>query len=130
MRNSLVLAALLLAASSAQAQPPTLPDPAAVPPPPAPEPLWRKSGKTGLGLNESLLSSNWRGGGVNTIGFNALANLKANRKSGFHSFDNEADFLFAFPKPKAWATARAKTASSSTPSTAATSAPTGTCSCP
>ena len=70
---------------------------AAVPPPP---PRWRKSGKTSLGLNQSLLSSNWRGGGVNTIGFNALANLKANRKLGVHSFDNESDFLFAFSETK------------------------------
>jgi hypothetical protein len=64
------------------------------------EPRWRKSAKTGLGLNESLLSSNWRGGGVSTIGFNASANLRANRKSGAHSFDNEVDFLFAFSQTK------------------------------
>ncbi|WP_310391589.1 DUF3078 domain-containing protein [Hymenobacter sp.] len=95
-RLLLSLAAGLLAAA-AQAQ--TVPAPAAVPAPP-PEPRWRKSGKTGLGLNESLLSSNWRGGGVNTIGFNALANLKANRKNGGNSFDNEADFLFAFSETK------------------------------
>jgi len=62
--------------------------------------LWRRSAKTGLGLNESLLSSNWRGGGVNTIGFNAAANLRANRRSGAHSFDNESDFLFAFSETK------------------------------
>ena len=94
------LAALLLAGPGlAQTTPAIIPAPvpasAAVP-----EPLWRKSGKTGLGLNESLLSSNWRGGGVNTIGFNALANIRANRKSGPHSFDNEADFLFAFSQTK------------------------------
>jgi hypothetical protein len=100
MRIQLPLAFFaFFAATAAHAQTPTLPDPAAVPNPPA-EPLWRKSGKTGLGLNESLLSSNWRGGGVNTIGFNALANLKANRKLGVHSFDNEADFLFAFSETK------------------------------
>ncbi len=64
------------------------------------EPLWRKSAKTGLGLNESLLSTNWKGGGVSTIGFNAAANLRANRKSGLHSFDNELDFLFAFSQTK------------------------------
>ncbi|GAB3325640.1 DUF3078 domain-containing protein [Hymenobacter humi] len=86
-----------LLATSAQAQTTPL-DSATVSAPPAP--LWRKSGKTGLGLNESLLSTNWRGGGVNTIGFNALANLKANRKSGVKSFDNEADFLFAFSETK------------------------------
>ena len=99
--NQFVLAALgaLLLAAPAQAQttPAIIPAPV---PNAAPDPLWRKSGKTGLGLNESLLSSNWRGGGVNTIGFNALANLRPNRKSGIHSFDNEADFLFAFSQTK------------------------------
>lgn len=59
-------------------------------------PAWRKWGKAGLGINESLISDNWRGGGVNTIGFNALFNVKANRRVGPHSFDNQADFLFAF----------------------------------
>ena len=96
----LPIAALLLALSAgAQTTPAIIPEPvpASVP---VPEPLWRKSYKTGLGLNESLLSSNWRGGGVNTVGFNALANLRADRKLGVHSFDNEADFLFAFSQTK------------------------------
>jgi hypothetical protein len=95
----LAIAALALASSAhAQTAPTVIPEP--VPTAPVPAPLWRKSLKTGLGINESLLSSNWRGGGVNTIGFNALANAKANRKSGAHSFDNEADFLFAFSQTK------------------------------
>ncbi|MBF9220887.1 DUF3078 domain-containing protein [Hymenobacter ruricola] len=93
-RLLLPLLALLATAARAQTTPTVIPEPAPVAP--APEPLWRKSLKTGLGLNESLLSSNWRGGGVNTIGFNALFNARANRKLGGHSFDNEADFLFAF----------------------------------
>ena len=80
----LLMAGLLAAPAQAQTTPAVIPPPV---PTAAPDPLWRKSGKTGLGLNESLLSSNWRGGGVNTIGFNALANLRANRKSGVHSFD-------------------------------------------
>jgi hypothetical protein len=87
------------ASAFAQTVPSVTPDSIAAPPPPPP-PLWRKSGKTALGVNESLLSSNWRGGGVNTIGFNALANLKANRKLGVQSFDNESDFLFAFSETK------------------------------
>ena len=101
--KQLVLAALvgwlLLAPAQAQTTPTIIPAPAA-PAASVPDPLWRKSAKTGLGLNESLLSSNWRGGGVNTIGFNALANLRANRQLGVHSFDNEADFLFAFSQTK------------------------------
>ena len=97
-RLLLALAALLTGTAHGQTAP-TPPLPAEVPAPP-PEPLWRKSGKTGLGVNGSLLSDNWRGGGVTTIGFNALANLRANRKEGTHSFDNEADFLFAFSQTK------------------------------
>ena len=98
-RFLLTLAALALATFTAVAQttPAVIPAPA---PPAVPDPLWHKSIKTGLGLNEALLSTNWRGGGVNTIGFNALFNAKANRKSGVHSFDNEADFLFAFSQTK------------------------------
>ena len=88
--------ALLLAAPAALAQ--TTPAVILAPAPPvsAPDPVWHQSMKTGLGLNESLLSTNWRGGGVGTIGFNALFNARANRKVGPHSFDNEADLLFAF----------------------------------
>jgi hypothetical protein len=87
----------LLPATVAYAQTTPPPAEAAAPPPPQ---LWRKSGKAGLGLNEAVLSDNWRGGGVNTIGFNALLNAKANRKSGRNSFDNEADFLFAFSQTR------------------------------
>ena len=92
-----LLLALLLAAPAALAQttPAVLPAPAP-PAAPVPDPVWHRSLKTGLGLNESVLSSNWKGGGVGTIGFNALFNAKANRKVGPHSFDNEADLLFAF----------------------------------
>ncbi|MDB5269152.1 MAG: hypothetical protein JWP58_2192, partial [Hymenobacter sp.] len=102
----LALAALALAlttpAAVAQTTPAVIPAPAppAPAPPALPDPLWHKSLKTGLGLNEALLSTNWRGGGVNTIGFNALFNAKANRKSGIHSFDNEADLLFAFSQTR------------------------------
>lgn len=92
--------ALLLAAPAAVAQTTPAVIPAPAPPAPAPDPAWHKSIKTGLGLNESVLSSNWQGGGVNTIGFNALFNAKANRKVGPHSFDNEADLLFAFSQTK------------------------------
>ena len=95
----LIFLAVTLSAPAVYAQttPPPAPATAEAPVPPA-EPLWRRSAKITLGLNESLLSSNWRGGGVNSIGFNAAANLKANRKSGPHSFDNEADLLLAFSK--------------------------------
>lgn len=88
------LALLLLAAPAVVAQTTPAVIPAATPL--APDPAWHKAIKTSLGLNESILSSNWKAGGVNTIGFNALFNGRANRKVGPHSFDNEADLLFAF----------------------------------
>ena len=89
------LAGLLAAPVAAQTTPTVIPTPAPAEAP-APDPLWRKNLKTGLGFNEALLSDNWRGGGVSSVGLNALFNGRANRKSGPHSFDNEADLLFAF----------------------------------
>lgn len=98
MKTRYTLALLALAATPALAQtaPGALP---AAPPPaaaPATVPLWRTQAKAGLNLNEATLSSNWRGGGANSLGLSALANLRADRKQGIHSFDNEADLLFAF----------------------------------
>jgi Protein of unknown function (DUF3078) len=92
--------ALLLAAPAAVAQTTPAVIPAPAPPAPAPDPAWHKSLKTGVGLNESLLSANWQGGGVNTVGFNALLNARANRQVGPHNFDNTADLLFAFSQTK------------------------------
>ncbi|OUJ72748.1 hypothetical protein BXP70_17210 [Hymenobacter crusticola] len=61
--------------------------------PPSP---WKTAFKATFNLNESALSSNWRGGGVNSIGLNAQLNQKANFHRGRNSWDNEADFLYAF----------------------------------
>jgi hypothetical protein len=55
---------------------------------------WRKSFRAGLNLNQAAFSSNWKAGGVNSIGFNALLNYKANYKKGKNSWDNEVDFLY------------------------------------
>lgn len=91
---SFILAVLGAAPALAQTAPGAPPLPAAPPPPAAPR--WRTQGQGGLNLNEAALSSNWRGGGANSLGLSVLANAKANRQQGVHSFDNEADFLFAF----------------------------------
>ncbi len=102
MKSAFLLLAPLLAAAPvlAQTTPVLIPAPAPDSSQAPVAPRWRKSLKSGLGLNESLLSGNWRGGGVNSIGFNALLNARANRKVGINSFDNEADFLFAFSETK------------------------------
>ncbi len=55
---------------------------------------WKKSFKAGLNLNQASFSSNWKAGGVNSIGFNASLNYKANYKKDIHSWDNEIDFLY------------------------------------
>ena len=93
IRYTLALLALAAAPALAQTDPVALPAPAAVP---AAAPLWRTQAKANLNLNEATLSNNWRGGGANSLGISAMANLRADRKQGIHSFDNEADFLFAF----------------------------------
>jgi len=63
-------------------------------------PLWKRSFKASLNFQEATLSSNWRGGGVNTFGINALLNAHADYKRDIHSWDNEADFLYAFVSNK------------------------------
>ena len=55
---------------------------------------WRKAFKTGINLNQANFSSNWKAGGVNSFGFNAFLNLKANYKNGKTSWDNEIDLLY------------------------------------
>lgn len=55
---------------------------------------WKKSFKAGLNLNQATFSSNWKAGGVNSIGFNASLNYKANYKKDIHSWDNEIDLLY------------------------------------
>jgi hypothetical protein len=55
---------------------------------------WKKSFKAGLNLNQASFSSNWKAGGVNSIGFTAFLNYKANYKKDIHSWDNEMDFSY------------------------------------
>lgn len=55
---------------------------------------WRKSFKSALNLNQASFSSNWKSGGVNSLGFNALINYKANYKVDRLSWDNEIDLLY------------------------------------
>jgi hypothetical protein len=55
---------------------------------------WKKSFRAGLNLNQASFSSNWKAGGVNSIGFNAFLNYKANFKKGKNSWDNEIDLLY------------------------------------
>jgi hypothetical protein len=55
---------------------------------------WKKAFRAGLNLNQASFSSNWKAGGVNSIGFNTFLNYRANLKKGEHSWDNEIDLLY------------------------------------
>ena len=55
---------------------------------------WRKAFAAGLNLNQSSFSSNWKAGGVNSFGFNAYLNYKANYKNDKNAWDNEIDVLY------------------------------------
>jgi hypothetical protein len=55
---------------------------------------WKKTFKAGLNLNQASFSSNWKAGGVNSIGFTAFLNYKANYKKDIHSWDNEIDLSY------------------------------------
>ena len=55
---------------------------------------WKKAFKAGLNLNQASFSSNWKAGGVNSIGFNTFLNLKANYKKDARSWDNVIDLQY------------------------------------
>ena len=55
---------------------------------------WKKSFKAGLNLNQASFTSNWKAGGVNSLGFNTILNFKANYKKDKISWDNEIDLNY------------------------------------
>jgi Protein of unknown function (DUF3078) len=57
---------------------------------------WKKKTSFGLNFNQASFSSNWKGGGVNSIGFNGLFNHKANFAKGKDKWDNEIDLQYGF----------------------------------
>lgn len=56
--------------------------------------FWKKSFRTGLNINQASFTSNWKAGGVNSLGFTASMNFKANYKKDKTAWDNEFDFLY------------------------------------
>ena len=56
--------------------------------------LWKKRFRVGMNLNQASFSSNWKAGGVNSIGFNTQLNFQANYKKDKISFDNSIDLLY------------------------------------
>lgn len=57
---------------------------------------WKKKLVVNLNLNQAAFSSNWKAGGINSIGLNALFNYKANYTEGKSTWDNEIDLLYGF----------------------------------
>jgi hypothetical protein len=57
---------------------------------------WKRKINFALNFNQASFSSNWKAGGVNSLGFNSLYNYKLNYKEGRRSWDNEIDLGFGF----------------------------------
>lgn len=93
---TLVMLLVLVAWDPSQATAQTVPDSAVVPA----DSAWKKSFTSTLNFQQGLLSSNWRGGGVSSLGLNASINAKADYQQGIHSWDNQADLLYAFVSNK------------------------------
>lgn len=59
---------------------------------------WRKKMIFNLNLNQAAFSSNWKGGGINSIGLNTNFGYKADYKDDKQSWDNEIGFTYGFVK--------------------------------
>lgn len=59
---------------------------------------WKKKLSFGVNLNQAAFSSNWTGGGVNSIGMNIPFNYRARYARGRHSWDNEIGLQYGFVK--------------------------------
>jgi len=57
---------------------------------------WKKKLVANLNINQASFSSNWKAGGLNSIGLNALFNYKANYAKNNVSWDNEIDLIYGF----------------------------------
>jgi hypothetical protein len=57
---------------------------------------WKKKLNFGININQASFSSNWTGGGVNSLGLNSVFNYKANYAKDRNSWDNEIGLLFGF----------------------------------
>ncbi|HTH56771.1 MAG TPA: DUF3078 domain-containing protein [Cyclobacteriaceae bacterium] len=55
---------------------------------------WKKEFKTGLNLNQSSFTSNWKAGGTNSLGYTIFLGYRANYKGDNDSWDNEFDFQY------------------------------------
>lgn len=57
---------------------------------------WKKKLIFNVNVNQAAFSSNWKAGGINSIGVNGLFNYKADYAKDKNSWTNEIGFLFGF----------------------------------
>ncbi len=57
---------------------------------------WKRSFETTFNFNQAAFSSNWTGGGTNSIGLNGFINYHADYKKGRHSWDNYINMVYGF----------------------------------
>src|SRR5688572_4041786 len=57
---------------------------------------WKKKFVFNLNVNQAAFSSNWKGGGVNSLGLNGLLNYQANYSKNRDSWYNEIGLLYGF----------------------------------
>jgi len=57
---------------------------------------WKKKLVFNINVNQAAFSSNWKAGGINSIGLNSLFNYTANYAKGKSSWDNQIGLLFGF----------------------------------
>ena len=57
---------------------------------------WKKKFVFNLNVNQAAFSSNWKGGGVNSLGLNGLLNYTANYSKNRDSWDNQISLLYGF----------------------------------
>ncbi len=57
---------------------------------------WKKKLVFQLNFNQAAFSSNWKAGGINSVGLNGLFNYKVNYSKHRDTWDNEIDMLYGF----------------------------------
>lgn len=59
---------------------------------------WKKKLDLGINVNQASFTSNWTGGGVNSVGLNVSFNYLGNYARGRHSWDNRIGIQYGFVK--------------------------------
>ena len=57
---------------------------------------WKKKLVFNFNINQAAFSSNWKAGGINSIGLNGAFNYRANYAKGRNSWDNTIDLIYGF----------------------------------